>query len=58
MAGELMSHYIGFGSRVYQQSVVGKSREIQSANGLDGVWNVKGEAASCWVPFASEAFCQ
>lgn len=31
------------------------SSEIQSANGLDGVWNVKGEAASCCVPFASGA---
>lgn len=31
------------------------SWEIQSANGLDGVWNVKGEAASRCVPFASDA---
>lgn len=42
-------------SRVYQWSAARMSWEIQSANGLDGVWNVKGAAVSCCVPFAAEA---
>lgn len=42
-------------SGVYHWSPARMSWEIQSANGLDGVWNVKGTTVSCCVPFAAEA---